>query len=172
MTQPWATLIASGIKKTETRDWGTVYRGPLLIHAAQGFPREAQDLSLAAPFRGLLRAAGYPVTRTKPQRPRDLLPRGAILAVATLADCQPLSTLAAVRAAKTRWGRQEVALSLLAPGRVLWILTDVHPLPAPLPWRGALGIWPVSRAAQAQIAEWLEHTELADGQLPAPAAAD
>ena len=29
--QPWASLIASGIKTIETRTWKTDYRGPLLI---------------------------------------------------------------------------------------------------------------------------------------------
>lgn len=29
--QPWAELIASGVKTIETRTWATKYRGPLLI---------------------------------------------------------------------------------------------------------------------------------------------
>lgn len=33
--QPWATLIALGIKKFETRSWSTRYRGKLAIHAAK-----------------------------------------------------------------------------------------------------------------------------------------
>ena len=33
--QPWATFVALGLKKFETRSWGTAYRGPLLIHAAK-----------------------------------------------------------------------------------------------------------------------------------------
>ncbi|MHB1773386.1 MAG: ASCH domain-containing protein [Acidimicrobiales bacterium] len=32
--QPWASLIAIGVKKVETRHWTTSYRGPLAIHAA------------------------------------------------------------------------------------------------------------------------------------------
>lgn len=31
--QPWATLVALGIKTVETRSWYTPYRGPLAIHA-------------------------------------------------------------------------------------------------------------------------------------------
>ena len=34
--QPWATLIANGHKRYETRAWRTAYRGPLLIHAGLG----------------------------------------------------------------------------------------------------------------------------------------
>lgn len=32
--QPWASLIALGVKTIETRSWSTDYRGPLAIHAA------------------------------------------------------------------------------------------------------------------------------------------
>ena len=35
ITQPWATLIAIGAKRFETRGWSTPYRGPLAIHAGK-----------------------------------------------------------------------------------------------------------------------------------------
>lgn len=36
--QPWASLIAAGVKTIETRSWSTRYRGPLAIHAAEATP--------------------------------------------------------------------------------------------------------------------------------------
>src|ERR1700694_3122793 len=42
--QPWASLIAMGLKEFETRHWATSYRGPLVIHAAKR-PLEADTLS-------------------------------------------------------------------------------------------------------------------------------
>lgn len=33
--QPWASLIALGVKTIETRSWSTKYRGPLAIHAGK-----------------------------------------------------------------------------------------------------------------------------------------
>ena len=33
LKQPWATLVAEGIKKYEFRSWKTNYRGTVLIHA-------------------------------------------------------------------------------------------------------------------------------------------
>lgn len=33
--QPWASLIAIGAKKIETRGWSTKYRGPLVICSAK-----------------------------------------------------------------------------------------------------------------------------------------
>ncbi len=41
LTKPWATLVALGHKRIETRSWSTVYRGPIAIHAAKGLPRWA-----------------------------------------------------------------------------------------------------------------------------------
>jgi activating signal cointegrator 1 len=43
LTQPWATLVAIGAKRIETRSWPTNYRGPLAIHAAKGFPKWAKE---------------------------------------------------------------------------------------------------------------------------------
>jgi hypothetical protein len=33
--QPWASLVAVGAKRIETRGWATAYRGRLGIHAAK-----------------------------------------------------------------------------------------------------------------------------------------
>jgi ASCH domain len=50
VAQPWATLIAIGAKRIETRSWMTRHRGPLAIHAARAFPRIARDLARTSPF--------------------------------------------------------------------------------------------------------------------------
>lgn len=39
--QPWAWLIAQGIKDVENRTWVTKYRGPLLIHASLKYDSDA-----------------------------------------------------------------------------------------------------------------------------------
>lgn len=54
LTQPWATLVAIGAKRLETRSWSTTYRGPLAIHAAKRFPRNCQELVLHEPFASAL----------------------------------------------------------------------------------------------------------------------
>ncbi len=38
--QPWAYLIAAGIKGIENRSWSTHYRGPVLIHAGRRWDDE------------------------------------------------------------------------------------------------------------------------------------
>lgn len=39
--QPWATLIAEGLKEYEFRTWRTKYRGEILIHAGKGIDKKA-----------------------------------------------------------------------------------------------------------------------------------
>ena len=36
LLQPWASLVIMGVKKIETRNWGTKHRGTILIHASLG----------------------------------------------------------------------------------------------------------------------------------------
>lgn len=57
--QPWAALLAAGVKTVEVRTWPTVRRGPLLIHAAkvpddrpEGWALVTPELSDLAELRG------------------------------------------------------------------------------------------------------------------------
>jgi len=43
LKQPWATLVAEGIKKYEFRSWRTKYRGKVLIHAGSGIDKKEMD---------------------------------------------------------------------------------------------------------------------------------
>ncbi|MBR4830173.1 MAG: ASCH domain-containing protein [Bacilli bacterium] len=43
LKQPWATLIAEGLKEYEFRSWKLNYRGELLIHAGAGEDKEAME---------------------------------------------------------------------------------------------------------------------------------
>jgi hypothetical protein len=57
--QPWASLMAAGVKLHETRHWWTSYRGPLAIHAAKridvaGSPDELCEAALGRSWAGLV----------------------------------------------------------------------------------------------------------------------
>ncbi len=43
LKQPWATLVAEGIKKYEFRSWKYNYRGKILIHAGAGIDKEYME---------------------------------------------------------------------------------------------------------------------------------
>jgi hypothetical protein len=163
----YATLITLGAKKIETRNWQTSYRGPIAIHAAAGLgpvggERGLRNIIASAPFFEAL----YPLTKGRlngkktSEQIADLLPRGAIVAVAMLADC--CTTPAAEVAAQfgrgwvkggivSRVSAQERAFGDYGPGRYAWLLSDVRPLRTPLPYRGSQGLRPLPAEVVAQI---------------------
>src|SRR6202030_3531482 len=87
LTQPWATLVALGAKRIETRSWRTSYRGPLAIHAAKRMPKAAISLCWDTPFRAALEAGGYGPGGGTATNPFGL-PLGAVIAVTVLIDVQ------------------------------------------------------------------------------------
>ena len=147
MTQPWATLVAIGENSIETRSWNTRYRGPIVIHAAKAFPADARALCRAAPFRHVLTEAGY-------ASPDDL-PRGVVIALATLVDVMAFSgtSLREVRdrARRGELPRHEASFGDFSPGRFGFVLADVRRIPRPIPARGMLGLWEVAPQLQRHI---------------------
>lgn len=130
LTQPWATLVAIRAKVIDTRgrSWGYTHRGELAIHASKTFPRGDRDLCYLQPFAGALGRAGF-------SAPCDL-PTGAIVAVAELQDV--LEIQGGARA-----------------GRKALMLSQARALPAPIPCRGALGVWTVPAEVEALVREAL-----------------
>ena len=69
--QPWASLIASGVKDVENRTWPTRYRGPVLIHSSQRTDGVSSDeIEL----------------RFDVQSP-SMLPLGGIVGITEIVDC-------------------------------------------------------------------------------------
>ena len=131
--QPWASLIAVGAKRIETRSWPTAYRGRLAIHAAKRFERDEIELCLYPPFMEALR----PFYTTAAE-----LPLGAVVATCTLADCQPtLLDDGTPHPRAPKIDTDEYAFGAYGPERFMWFLTDVHRLPVPVPCRGSQGFF-------------------------------
>lgn len=120
--QPWASAVALGLKRIETRHWFTAYRGPIAIHAAKRWTRDERELHAEEV------AAGH--------MPAEL-PFGALVAVARLTAIRPTDQLAAeVTSDEYCWGNY-------APGRFGWLLEDIQALPTPVQFRGLQGIFEV-----------------------------
>jgi hypothetical protein len=135
LTQPWASLVAVGAKRIETRSWHTSYRGPLAIHASKGFPKADRLLCLEDPFWVALGKEWCAFGRQY-FNPASKLPLGAVLATCRLTAC----TL--IKPAFTEMlSDQELAFGNYDGGRFAWILEDVTPLAVPIPAKGALGLW-------------------------------
>ena len=132
--QPWASAIALGIKTVETRSWSTKYRGTLLIHATQRFPREARELAATERALGRLPAR---------------LPLGAVVAVATLADVRPTEEVALeVSAIERLYGDY-------TPRRWAWMLADVRALSESIPASGGQGLWRPSDMLEGDVSDAL-----------------
>lgn len=118
--QPWATAIAVGAKKVETRGWYTPYRGPLAIHAAKRWTAEEREFAEDFQRLGVLPA---------------VIPLGAVVAVCRLVDCHRTESVESSLSEDERgWGNY-------TPGRWAWMLADVVALPEPIPYRGAQGLF-------------------------------
>lgn len=147
LTQPYATLIAVGAKRIETRSWSTTYRGPIAIHASKGWPRWAKDACLEEPFRSVLERAGHiHVNGSKLTLEMEV---GAIVAIARLYTVARTENIALdVTDPKQA---NERAFGDYTSGRFGWFLNGIRRV-EPIPCKGALGLWTVP----AEIAEQLE----------------
>lgn len=137
--QPWASLVACGAKKIETRSWSTTYRGPLAIHAAGKWNTELLSmLSIWQIQTGLAPLIGMLLDLSKQTWSgvkEEHLPRGAVIAVCNLIDCVPTDDLTQKQIGTERY------FGDFSLGRYAWILEDVRQLPEPIPAKGRQGLW-------------------------------
>jgi hypothetical protein len=126
--QPWATLVALGEKKIETRSWSTDYRGPLAIHASLSHAGDNLILANVEPFCAALARHGI-VSRLQ-------LPLGAIVAVCELEDVHEID-----HAFAGSFSVQEIAFGDWSPGRLAWVLKNVSRFASPILARGRQGLW-------------------------------
>ena len=89
--QPWASAIAVGAKRVETRHWSTPYRGPLAIHAAKRKVVDELIYYHSSPnWQGALAPLGWVgMSDAKLINAGYGLPFGAIVATCNLIDCRP-----------------------------------------------------------------------------------
>lgn len=119
--QPWASLIAHGVKRVETRGNSTNYRGPLLIHAAKVWGTEQQSVHDRLMANETIKA-----------RTPWALPFGAVVAVAKLVAVHRMTQtlIDAQTPLEREVGNWQV-------GRYAWVLEDVRSIPWPcIPLRG------------------------------------
>lgn len=146
--QPWASLLACGAKKYETRGWETSYRGPIAIHAAKKLFNAKSYLDRELhPFAAAL---GLPDIYSF-----DTLPYGCIIAVAELAECWKITdnghTVGSDRAARIEGGKSggkvdiiegdEILFGDWTPGRYAWQFSNMAMLVKPIHAKGMQRLW-------------------------------
>lgn len=133
--QPWATLLASGVKRYETRSWPTRHRGPLVIHAGKTWNDEILHECLVGPLAAALHAACVLGSE---------LPLGAFVGVVEVVACKP--TYGGIHESGAEW-----ALGDWSPGRFAWDCQNARRLERPIPARGYQRIWNITDEQLAQI---------------------
>jgi activating signal cointegrator 1 len=146
LTQPWATLIAIGAKRIETRSWSTTFRGPVAIHAAKSMPLWAREFAYADPAGRVLNRAGILLGNNC-----AALPRGAIVALAELVAVAPTHEIVALSHGALPLLPHEIEFGDYTDGRYGWVLSNVVPLSEPVACKGALGLWEVPGDVLRQI---------------------
>ncbi len=155
--QPYASLIAVGAKRYETRSWATKYRGSLAIHA--GVNRKYYG---TPGFEDILFAAwkipewqAYIMSLCDTTLESEI-PFGAVIATAEIVECWTIERIwqgipsegkileigAKGRGVQRIYhADREVFFGNYTPGRFAWELANVKPLREPIPARGMQGLW-------------------------------
>lgn len=144
LTQPWASLVAIGAKRIETRSWSTSYRGPLAIHAAKGFPGYAKDLAKCRRVMDLLSPHLGPSVGSVDAYMTQM-PLGCVVATCNLVDVLPSDSRGCLAGVFEDYPSldtdQERDFGNYEPGRWCFVLENVVRLPVPVPARGSLSLW-------------------------------
>jgi activating signal cointegrator 1 len=132
--QPWATLIALGEKKFETRSWRTKHKGNLAIHSSKKIDRSAFN-----------RVAIVQTLKKHGIVTLDDLPTGMILATCKLEGCfeviENKGNSAVLGNEAHIASGIEYHLGDFNKGRYGWLLSNVNVLDNPIQAKGQLGLW-------------------------------
>lgn len=167
--QPWATLLAYGLKTHRRMRRNTTHRGPLAVYAERGWRPEAYLALADEEFQAALRDCGYE-PRFDPWCPHTPpgvgrwecpgLPLGAVVGVVELAAVHPVGGVwlhhppSRQADRKARELMDEGGGGRLGDGRLprwrpvsrrhggwVWEFRRASPLAAPVPCRGAHGLF-------------------------------
>jgi len=130
--QPWASLIAWGGKKYETRSWATNYRGPLLICASR---KPFNPLVYEGAFLNTLSTFWGSINHRFPSR---LYILGCAVAIVELTNCSPAAVVAQILEPRS----YEMAFGDFTPGRWAWTLDNIRRI-EPFPVKGRQGLFEV-----------------------------
>jgi hypothetical protein len=158
--EPWASLMAHGRKRVETRSWRWPHALPAVvaIHAAKRWTPDMARLCSSEPFRATLKELGI-----YDQAYRREFPLGCIVGVGKLAAVQPSHNFVRGAGYGSHNGlvvvpEAEFQFGDLSPGRYGWIFERVVRLATPVPVKGNRMVWTWEKpsAEAAAIAATLE----------------
>ena len=154
--QPWASLLACGAKKYETRSWTTKYRGEIAIHAAKKpiektlnemFPRIEGVTAAEIEFIGAVR---------EHLGDDDNFIYGAVIATAELVECHEIHRYGGrgITSKTPGWLEKgetedeiyypegcELLFGDWSPGMYAWEFRNMKILDNPIPAKGGMRLW-------------------------------
>ena len=156
--QPWASLLACGAKKFETRSWKTDYRGPIAIHAAMKDPKA---IFAKLPVNVQCKISPFLLEHYLLW---ENVPCGVIIATAELVNCWHIVHHPGINIDIAKqipigaesitndkhhpdFGKyivpteQEMLFGDWTPGRYGWEFKNMIMLPEPIPAKGKQGLW-------------------------------
>jgi hypothetical protein len=131
---PWASLMALGFKKVETRCWKTSYRGPIAIHAALRKPPYLGVSEYATRFQEEVEACLRERCGVSEDVRLQFRP-GCVLAIGDLVAIEETSK---VRADLTP---REFIFGNYEDGRYAWFFENIRALPNPPYVKGNRMLW-------------------------------
>ena len=151
--QPWASLMAVGAKKIETRSWSTPYRGYVAIHAAKKWNADLRETAMGVMFQAALQSEcsvkavhDESVKRYSP----STLPRGCFVAVGRLQHC--FSTTDHSKLIPTcdeRW------FGDYSEDRFMWVFDEIWKLSSPVYAIGQRNLWHIEEDQAGVIIDML-----------------
>ncbi len=147
--QPWASLMAQGLKTIETRGWKTDYRGDLAICAGKRLPTLEE-------FGGSKEDYGAMLCHT---------PFGKVVCVVELYDCWTSEVLTKVR---HKMNAGEWELGNYEPGRWGWLTRNLRPLRLPVPVRGMQSLFDLPPDVEAAVRRQLATMQPASVAVESP----
>lgn len=146
--QPWASLVATGSKRFETRSWYTNYRGPLLICSAKAGLSQSDIIAKVNTWEvqaGLAPLVGDPLDLTGFLTgdfhycgiSYSILPLGKAIAIVELLDCISTDRLTLGQIGT------DLPFGDFSTGRYAWKLAHLFRIANPFPVRGCQGLFEV-----------------------------
>lgn len=153
--QPWATLLAYGVKQNETRPNYTTWKGTYLIHAAKSMARFQKDICQKEPFKSELEKIG--ITHY------SQLPTGAVIGAFSVkwwncifeglggkfTTCQSDDLVAEL-------GPKEIAFGDYGKGRYVWFGENHRVLENPIPYKNGQGYYLNFKGSAGNVKELLQ----------------
>lgn len=151
--QPWASLIAVGAKRFETRSWPTEYRGRIAIHAAIT-NKYCCSINMDHRFLSLVYNTLMPFYSRYFRDLRKDIPYGAVVATAELVGCHIIHNdhdgntdkrfaqyIERPNYFKEYIQGNEYVFGDFSTGRYAWEFKNVKMLDIPIPTKGNQGLW-------------------------------